>query len=169
MPLHNVTIQHTEKQRPNTHKHTQSIPIYKWEFIYETLWICIDNYILSHGVPSINNNKINRKMKRIKKRMWISCCVYICFSVDIVITIIAWYGFLVSLFVVVVFFFFLVSFCGAVYFCLLPIAFVRCLSTHTPRKRERQKEREWELISLPKSCFVPARQHALVYMFDIWF
>lgn len=58
-----------------------------YEFVYRWLYF-------SYSVSDINNNKTNRKRK-----MWISCCVYICFfPTDIIITIImVSYGFCVLL------------------------------------------------------------------------
>lgn len=76
LPLHTAVIfflsplatnEQNEKIKPNT-----CVRVYK-----NTMNLFIDNYILSYGVPGINNNKTNRKRK-----MWISCCVYICFFFD---------------------------------------------------------------------------------------
>lgn len=87
-----VAITHCGK-----HLH-KSIHAQLWikHIIYATWYamnLFIDDYILSHDIPGTNNNKTNRNDRTARitttpEMTWISCCVYICFSTDIVITII---------------------------------------------------------------------------------
>lgn len=64
LPLHTAAILHTEW---STHTHTRTKYTQK-----STMNLFIDNYILSHGVPGINNNKTNRK----PNERWKKYCEY---------------------------------------------------------------------------------------------
>lgn len=101
-----VVITHCGKHPPKSVRTTVSEHMFIYLYVCECVSVCvyaqcartwnavnlfIDDYILSYDISATNNNKTNRndRTTRTTKMTWISCCVYICFSADIVITIIS--------------------------------------------------------------------------------